>query len=256
MKIYRYPEYYEITFQYREIEKECDFITNCMEKFALIPVRSVLDIACGAGSHLFELARRGYDVTGFDLSREMVEYVRKKSKEEGIQVEVGIGKLQRFELGKRFDAAICMLDSFPIMLKNDEILNHMKCVAKHLNSGGIYIIEFSHPMDDLLDKPTCKMRWKCRSGRIKVKAEWRKVSEIDPVLQTYDCLLKIKVRVGGRKEVFVEKYKRRLILPQDFKILAERSGDFDFIDYFGAWDIHKKLNAQDAWRMIAVLRRT
>lgn len=48
---------------------EVDFLT---EELALPPGGSILDVGCGTGRHSIELARRGYCVTGLDLSREML----------------------------------------------------------------------------------------------------------------------------------------------------------------------------------------
>lgn len=49
--------------------------------------RSILDIGCGTGRHAIELARRGYSVTGIDLSSAQLQRARQKAKEAGVRIE-------------------------------------------------------------------------------------------------------------------------------------------------------------------------
>jgi SAM-dependent methyltransferase len=51
--------------------RQVDFL---VEELALAPGNSVLDVACGRGRHSIELARRGFRVTGVDLSARSLEY--------------------------------------------------------------------------------------------------------------------------------------------------------------------------------------
>jgi len=44
-----------------------------IEEFALKPGAAILDVGCGTGRHSVELAKRGYKVTGIDLSAEMLK---------------------------------------------------------------------------------------------------------------------------------------------------------------------------------------
>ena len=45
------------------------------------PVKNVLDLACGTGSLTWELARRGYQMTGVDLSSEMLSLAEEKCRD-------------------------------------------------------------------------------------------------------------------------------------------------------------------------------
>ncbi len=51
---------------------EVDFL---LEELGLAPGGSVLDVGCGTGRHSIELAKRGYSVTGLDISSEMLSRV-------------------------------------------------------------------------------------------------------------------------------------------------------------------------------------
>ena len=62
------------------------------------PVR-VLDAACGTGMHAIELARRGYQVSGADLSAGMIARAVENAREAGVEVDfraAGFGELSSF----------------------------------------------------------------------------------------------------------------------------------------------------------------
>src|SRR2546422_11728370 len=74
---YTAPRLYEIAFDMNR-KGEDDFLVYCFKRFARRPVRSVLDIACGTGPHLTRLADRGYRMSGLDLSRRNIDFLRER----------------------------------------------------------------------------------------------------------------------------------------------------------------------------------
>ncbi len=64
--------------------QEVDFFLSL---FPLLPGASILDMGCGTGRHAVELAKRGYQVTGVDISAGMLAQARKKAEEAGVAVE-------------------------------------------------------------------------------------------------------------------------------------------------------------------------
>jgi ubiquinone/menaquinone biosynthesis C-methylase UbiE len=59
------------------------------------PPRKVLDAGCGTGAMGLVLARLGYDVTGIDLSGEMIGQARKKAEQGGISIGLVSGDVER-----------------------------------------------------------------------------------------------------------------------------------------------------------------
>ncbi len=69
---YDRPEWFEIGF-HNETKKEADFFEAAFKKYCSFPVKRLLEPACGSGRIVTEMAARGYDVTGFDLSEPSLE---------------------------------------------------------------------------------------------------------------------------------------------------------------------------------------
>ena len=86
---------------------EVDFL---LEELDLRPGGSVLDVGCGTGRHSIELARRGYAVTGLDLSSEMLARAAEGAKAARVQVEWIRSDAKRFSFPARFDSAICLCE--------------------------------------------------------------------------------------------------------------------------------------------------
>ena len=57
---------------------EVDFLLSL---YPLKPGASILDIGCGTGRHSIELAKRGYQMTGLDLSEKMLEVAKTNARE-------------------------------------------------------------------------------------------------------------------------------------------------------------------------------
>ncbi len=121
---------------------EVDFI---IEELELKDGACILDIGCGTGRHAIELARRGYRVTGVDISSGMLATARKNAAEAGVQVEFIECAAQNFTASKQYDVvlslcegALCLLDDDDDLWSRDmAILANM---AEALCSDGRFLI--------------------------------------------------------------------------------------------------------------------
>ena len=104
--------------------------------------RRVLEPACGSGRLLAEMARRDYRVTGFDLSREMLAFARERLALAGLRAKLKQARLEAFELPGRFELAHCLVSTFKYLLTEADAREHLRCVARALVPGGIYVLGF------------------------------------------------------------------------------------------------------------------
>lgn len=258
LKIYKHPVYYEIAFQYRDIEGECDFLESQLELRATTSNRRILDIGCGTGGHVVEFARRGYEVHAFDIVPEMVDWVKKRCQQQGLgKVDIWVADMKDFKRRFRYGLAINMLTTFNYLLTNEDIIHHLHTVAEVLDKGGLYIMELTHPRDFLGMERSVPNQWVEKRGNIMVEVEWDyEVHQVDPITQTQERLVKIEVQDGEEKRSFLMKQLNRILLPQEFKALAACSGTFEVVEIFGAFKEDIKLDkSRKSWRMIPVLRR-
>jgi SAM-dependent methyltransferase len=110
----------------------------------------MVEWGAGTGRIAIPLAEAGYDVTGVEVSEEMVERGRTKSK----SVEWVRGDMRGVKLGRRYGLAVCAFNSFLCLLSVDDALAFLRNTREHLEPGGLLGIEVSaFSPEELVDPP-------------------------------------------------------------------------------------------------------
>ncbi|MFF4229243.1 class I SAM-dependent methyltransferase [Streptomyces sp. NPDC001820] len=98
---------------------------------------SLLDVACGTGGHLVFFKRHFATVEGLELSEHMIA----KAGQSMPEVPVHQGDMQDFTLDRKYDAISCMFSSIGYVGSAAELNNTLASLARHLNPGGVIVIE-------------------------------------------------------------------------------------------------------------------
>jgi len=101
----------------------------------------ILDVACGAGRHTIELSKRGYRVTGFDLSAPLLAEARKAARNAGVKPTFVRGDMRRLPYRNAFDAAISMFTSFGYFDRPAEDSQVLRGIARALRPRGKFLME-------------------------------------------------------------------------------------------------------------------
>jgi ubiquinone/menaquinone biosynthesis C-methylase UbiE len=111
---------------------EVDFL---VEELALRAGSSILDMGCGTGRHSVELAKRGYAVTGVDLSAGMLAEARKAAEAAGVAVEWVQCDATRFMAAQPFEAAVCLCEgAFGLINDPDEADTHDLAILRNIHA--------------------------------------------------------------------------------------------------------------------------
>lgn len=139
---YDTPRYYDLVFD-ADTAKEADFLESAQACYGRTRGRRVLEPACGSGRLVLELARRGWSVTGFDLSRPMLEFARARLDAAGLSARLDERRLESFRYrAGSFDLAHCLVSTFKYLLDEEGARGHLECVARALKPGGLYVLGF------------------------------------------------------------------------------------------------------------------
>lgn len=125
--------------------KRADFLERLLKKSA-IPVRSVLDLACGTGTISCLLARRGYQVIATDGSEEMLTQAMGKAVALPGQPPLFLHQdMARLRLTEPVDAAVSTLDSLNYLTRERDVQETFRRVYRWLRPGGQFIFDVNTP---------------------------------------------------------------------------------------------------------------
>jgi SAM-dependent methyltransferase len=107
----------------------------------LRPPLRVLDLPCGQGRHSIELARRGYDVTGVDLSEAMLAVARERATAASVTVRFLAGDMRQPLPGEHFDLVLNLYTSFGYFADEADDARVAAAAAAMLVPGGRFVLE-------------------------------------------------------------------------------------------------------------------
>jgi len=120
----------------KDYEYEAARVVAVLAEHSLIPVDSILDVACGTGGHLVHL-KDACRVEGVELNPAMLSLARAKLP--GIPMHVG--DMHNFDLGKTFDAVICLFSAIGYARGVEGLYQCMASFCHHINPGGVVLVE-------------------------------------------------------------------------------------------------------------------
>jgi 2-polyprenyl-3-methyl-5-hydroxy-6-metoxy-1,4-benzoquinol methylase len=102
----------------------------------------ILDLGCGRGRHSLELARRGYRVTGIDLSENAIEKAQKKAAGQKLANIDFMVRDMRQPLLQTFDAIVNLFTTFGYFLEDDENSKVLQGVSMMLKPNGLFMLDY------------------------------------------------------------------------------------------------------------------
>ena len=137
-----------------DYERWADYVESLFERFLVGRPELVLDLASGTGSMTLELAKRGYDMIGVDMSEEMLAEAADRMYimiDDGLLPEEGRRPLflcqdiRELDLYGTVGAALCCLDSLNYLTGEGELLKVFSDVHNYLDPGGLFIFDMNTP---------------------------------------------------------------------------------------------------------------
>lgn len=169
---YETPLYYDIIFD-EDTQREADFLEYVYDEYVDAarrkgqPIR-LLEPACGSGRLLCEMAARGMDGIGFDLSEGMLRFAHQriidrkvKSKAKAVNADMA-----DFAFKQKFDLAYCGVSTFKYLLTEADARAHLQCMARALKPGGVYVLGFH--ISDYDHRTRQRERWVATRGDTQV----------------------------------------------------------------------------------------
>lgn len=202
---------------------ECDFIEQeIMQDKSL----KIIDIGCGTGRHTIELTKRGYIVTGVDLSENQLTRAREKAKGQGLTIDFQTQDARNLRFDGEFDLAIMLCEGGFSLMETDEMnFEILKSATKALKDKGKFIFTtlnglfpLFHSVNEFYESAQKEGQSKCKECSFNLMT----FRDHNSVVLEDDS--------GNKKEL---KCNERYYVPSEITWLLKTLG-FKKIDIFGA----------------------
>lgn len=219
-----YAGQYDQLYAEKGYAQECDLIEAAALAGAGATPRNVLDVGCGTGGHALELARRGCQVTGVDLSQAMLDVGAAKAgalapaqRPTWLQ-----GDARDFNTGTRHGMAIMMFAVVGYLISNADVLAGLRNIRRHLAPGALFVCDFWYGPSVLSVRPTDRVRvLPTPVGQVIRSAS----TALDIVKHTADVTFKLWTLEGDRLVSETnETHRMRYFFPQEFALFLEQCG--------------------------------
>lgn len=250
--IYSFPQYYEIAFSYRDIPGEVNVMEEAMARYSKIPVKTVLELACGTGPHMLEFLNRGYEYWGLDLNPTMLEYAQERAAKRGYSPKFYLANLKDFQLDEPADFLYIMMGSLYVR-NTEELLSHFTSAQAGLKPGGLYFLDWCidfEPLNRSFDS------WVMRREGITVATRYT-AKVHDAAEQLFEENILFSINDKGRERTLLHRGLRRAIYPQEFILAATKLHQFEFVGWWNDWNLQVPLGEGrgEIVRPITILRR-
>ena len=251
MTTYRgdFARLYDTFHRDKAYEAEAVFVDRILRRHSDGPHSSLLDVACGTGSHAAAFSRLGWRVVGVDQSPEMIEVARSRNPDAGVTfIQQDMRDLVLD--GQMFDAAVCLFDSIGYVITNESVIMSLKGIRRHLRPGGLVVLEFWHSVAMVSAYDDIRVReWEAPEQRVLRIAR----TQLDVVSQT----ARVEYHVLGLRAdgTYVEwhetHHNRYFSVPEMDQLL--RSAGFEPLDWHRGFQESRQIDGS-TWHVVVTAR--
>lgn len=135
-------EEYLYLYKHRNEEDARDLFNLIIKNTALQKSSRVLDLACGAGRYSILFAKHSFDVTGVDLSKNLLSIAKENSSRLGLNINFINQDLRKLNLPEKFHLVINLFTSFGYFQTDEENQKVINFVYNYLIDNGYFILDF------------------------------------------------------------------------------------------------------------------
>jgi len=155
-------ELYDIAFDW-DISDEVDWLLERLGP----DCRKVLEPGCGSGRMLEALAQHGREVTGIDLSEQMLDLARRRLRG---RANVLLADMADFDLREVFDGAVCPINTL-MLLTPGSLARHLECMDRHLRPASRYLVQVGLVEPEQWE-PSAGSHWEAGRDGTELKIDW------------------------------------------------------------------------------------
>ena len=192
-----------------------DYYFKIFQRYGLKP-KLGLDLGCGTGNLTTLFADKGVEMTGIDLSEDMLMVAREKA--EGRDILYLNQDMCEFELYGTVDFIVSSLDCINYITDKRDLLKVMKLANNYLNPGGLFIFDINTPykLENITGNNTFILE------NDEVFCSWQ--NEFDKKRKISDFYLTFFCKEGEKYQRFDEEHSERAYSIEEIASVIENAG--------------------------------
>ena len=245
--------YERFAYVYDELMKDAPYekwlmiLTAKLEEFG-VQGKRILDLACGTGEITVELARHGFEVSGVDLSDEMLMVAQEKAMTAGVSIPFFQQDMAELEGLGQYDCVTIFCDSLNYLRKEEDILKTFRRVHAHLNDGALFLFDVHSifKIEEIFQNHTFAVNdeevsyiWECFPGE-------------EPYSVEHDLSFFVRENESGLYERFDELHYQRTYPVEKYRQWLEEAG-FEVLETLG--DLEQALPQKETERILFIARK-
>jgi SAM-dependent methyltransferase len=245
------PFYYEFAWAYDliitgPVESRIDFVVEQLSRRGIQPTATLLDAGCGSGRYAIALAKKGFEVTGIDISEELISHA--ESSQAAHLVRFRVGDILNLKLDTRVDAVLCrgVLND---LTDDTERRKVFFSFANYLRRGGVLILdarEWHATAIRITNEPIFERVVETERGRLSFTSSTTLLPESRSLAVAEVHVL--ESCVGKYTSAF--DFTMRCWTRPELQECLENAG-FTSIEYYGDYDITKAPGSTDRLVVVA-----
>jgi len=239
----KYSEYYDKIYEEKDYKKEADFLIKVIKKYSQSKVANILSLGCGTASHDIILAKKGFEITGVDMSEEMIKIAKEKSEKEKVNIKFKVADVTDFKVNEKFDFSMAMFNIAGYMTENESMEKMLKNTFKFLKKGGLFVFDCWYGPAVLKSRP---------ENREKKVGDFvrRTTQNLDIEKSIIDITFEV-LENGAVKTK--ENHKMRFWYLRELEYLLNKNG-FKMLKVCNFMDLSSKVS-EDNWNIFVVAKK-
>ena len=155
-----YAKYYDLLYQNKDYEGEAFYIEKLIQENINRKVTTILNLGCGTGKHDFHFIESGYEITGVDLSEEMISQAKEtlSNKYPSTTSSFIVADIRTVRTQTKYDAIISLFHVASYQTTNSDILSMFETANQHLKEDGIFIFDCWYGPAVLTHRPEVRIK--------------------------------------------------------------------------------------------------
>ena len=139
-----FAELYDSLMNDVDYESWADYYSRLLSIYGIRGGR-ICECACGTGALTIPLYYRGFQMTGVDISREMLWQAAQKSRRRGIAIPFVQQDMRALNLHRPVDAVLSTCDGVNYLMTEEDLSSFFKCAHRSIRPGGALVFDVSTP---------------------------------------------------------------------------------------------------------------